>query len=214
MLKVDGFAPGSFPHTLRDHASYEQACAACEHTVTISTPAQHVSCKASLYFDLRPGGNRGRCLGEAVPSLGLLKGDRLEPCEQMVDIMEFDNKALPFTCVFWRCSSETTTRRRNPLFNAATGVTVETTVIDTMHCLHLGVMQKYVSWIWWGLVAGNAWRVLASNNDELLSKSVSHLRGELFSWYPAYKQERGRNTPRQKCPTSPSRRWGRRARTC
>ena len=54
-----------------------------------------------------------------LPGNILLKADRLEPSNTLLDIGEgFDNLCeFPCTVVFWRRSSETIALHRNPLFS-------------------------------------------------------------------------------------------------
>ena len=89
--------------------------------------------------------------------------------------------------LWWRPSNETWVRRRCPLFSEAYGVGIHSLIVDILHCLHLGVLQKYVVFCWWELIEHNVWNVDASNEDELLSLSLHLLRSALFAWYPRYR---------------------------
>lgn len=63
---------------------YEQSCTSAEMKVTI--PASDLArVKAALVYDVRKGGQRGRSLAVAVPSLGPPKGGRLEPAPWAMD---------------------------------------------------------------------------------------------------------------------------------
>ena len=81
-------------------------------------------------------------------------------------------------------------RRRCPILCRALGVTLEGLIIDMLHCLHLGVLQKYVMFCWWSLSENNARGVMASNEEELFSLSVHRLRSDLFHWYPVHRARR------------------------
>jgi hypothetical protein len=185
---LTNFAPGSFPHELTTDTDYEQACTNCEVRVRISTAAEHVSVKTALFHDRRKAGSRGRALDRDLPLLGLKQGDRLEPRPGLRDVSLFEALQLPADIVFWRPSAESTVHHRNPLFSASLGVGYDCLIIDILHCLHLGVLQRYVSFCWWSLVMSNAFKVRATNEDELISMSVSRLRALLFDFYPRYRR--------------------------
>ena len=52
----------------------------------------------------------------AIPCLGLLPGDRLEPGRDMHDVADFnEHMVTPDTIVFWHRSNESMTRNRNQL---------------------------------------------------------------------------------------------------
>ena len=72
---------------------------------------------ASMIFDKRPSGYRGRALNEDFPRLNLLKGDRVEPSEFLRDTHALDEICkFPCKLKFWRCSSERRLLRKNILF--------------------------------------------------------------------------------------------------
>jgi len=186
MFSMDPFAPGVFPHILKDMDSYERDCSACEIKVRVQEARQHARLKAALFYDKRTAGNKGRCLSMAFPELGLRVGDRLEPSANLRDVAEYDSLPLPSEVVFWRCSSEASTKHRNPMFSRSLGVTLSSMVVDMLHALHLGVLQKYVAFVWWSLIWRNAWSVTATNEEELIVLSVHRLRADLYAWYPSY----------------------------
>ena len=130
---------------LNDHSSYEAACERCEIHAAFASQAALAQVAELLFWDLRTYGQRGRCLSQPVPSLGLQKGDRLEPSDQLPDVADFETQATPCVVVFWRSTNETTTRHRNPLFDAAIGITVQSLKVDSLHCLALGVWQVVLS---------------------------------------------------------------------
>jgi hypothetical protein len=183
------FSPAVFPHRLLTLTDYEAACTKCEHHVRIATVAEHSAVKAALFYDKRKHGSRGKTLDRDIPSLGLLHGDRLEPSDGLRDIGAFDNIELPCDIVFWRLADESISHHRNPIFSGATGVTYDCLIVDVMHCLHLGVVQRYVSFVWWSLISANAFRVVATGEDELISLSVHRLRAQLFEFYPRYRKQ-------------------------
>jgi hypothetical protein len=109
----------------KTHLDYLEACADCEITVVITTAEHKSKLRAMLFYDRRPHGAHGRALRDDMPIFGLLKGDRLEPSQTLQNISLMEEAALPMTLVFWRHSKDTIARHRNPIFSAATGVTVQ-----------------------------------------------------------------------------------------
>ena len=87
--------------------------------------------------------SHGRGLRHDLPSFGLLKNDRLEPWEGMLDVAEFDSwDAFPRTVLFWRSSRQTSTKHRNPIFSATTGIQPNTSMsVCWLHTLSLGPFQ-------------------------------------------------------------------------
>ena len=69
------------------------------------------------------------------------------------------------------------------------GVTYDALIVDVLHCMHLGVLQRYISFVWWPLILRNAFDVDAVNKDELIVLSVGKMRAKLFAFYPAYRAE-------------------------
>ena len=66
---------------------------------------------------------------ENIPALGLLRGDREEPSEDRPDIAALEYMAeFPVTVLFWRPSSETLARHKNPLSGEALGFTPQRAV--------------------------------------------------------------------------------------
>ncbi len=94
---------------------------------------------------------------------------------------------LPIDAVFWRTSRGSVRKHRNPIFDPAVGVTLESLVVDMLHCIFLGILQRFISFAWWSMVERNALQVSASNEEELLSLTVHRLREELFAWYPQHR---------------------------
>ena len=91
--------------------------------------------------------------------------------------------------VFWRCSNESVSRHRNPLFDIALGITVDGTMtVDFLHCLHLGVFQHYCKIVVWMLLESAIWSSTATNQDERHEVAVLCLRSELGLWYDARKR--------------------------
>ena len=187
---VAGFGPGAFPHQLKNMEDYDAACRACEVRVQVTQQVQLDAIRPLLYFDARKNGGRGRCLSGNIDALGLRTGDRLEPNPLLRDPADFEELTAPCEILWWRPSNDTWVRRRCPLFSDDYGVGVQSLIVDILHCLHLGVLQKYVVYCWWRLIEHNAWQVPATNEEELFIFSVHRLRADLFGWYPAYRRAR------------------------
>ena len=78
-----------------------------------------------LFYDRRRG-NRGLSLNADFPEMDLLKGDRVEPCEELPDIGRLESmKVDDFPCrlLFWRASRDSLVRHKNPLFDESIGFT-------------------------------------------------------------------------------------------
>ena len=70
----------------KDFPRYDVACRSCEFLKTIPTASALRQVRASLSYDRRRAGCRGRGLDCDLPELGLLKGDRVEPSPAMPDV--------------------------------------------------------------------------------------------------------------------------------
>ena len=128
---------GSCPYLLKSDKDYQAGCGKCERRVMIDV-SLHQEILAAL------DGSRGWSLTRPIPPLDLLAGDRLEPSEYLRDVASFENMELPGYVVFWRPSAETVSKHNNPLFSPSLGVGLGTIAIDTLHCLHLGVLKRFV----------------------------------------------------------------------
>lgn len=178
-------------------SSYDEACRRCEIEVTLETREVLLEVAGLLFYDARIYGKRGRCLKEAVPALGLKRGDRVEPSAQLPDISGFEELQCPVTVLWWRSSEETATRHRNPMFEAGTGISVLTLAVDSLHCLALGVWQVVLSAIIEAIVAHDLYGAVEAGCTTIESKlqHTSHkLARELRSWmreHPGYTAIRG-----------------------
>ena len=59
-------------------------------------------------------------------------------------------------------------------------------MIDGLHTLNLGVLQRYVVRVFWSLINANSWYV-GGPQDVLRAQSVSLLRSMLMDWYATQK---------------------------
>lgn len=178
----EGLSPLQTPFPLKTFAQYE-ACSRCEVHRVLGGEA-FALVKASLEFDRRKQGSHGRALRHDIPSLGLLKGDRLEPSVHVPDTGGgFDSLVPPIRATFWRPSEESMTRHRNPLWCSAIGLTPQACIqVDWMHTLSLGIFQDFVGSLCQALFAANALGVSGSP-DVRKQVSVQYMERELFDFY-------------------------------
>ena len=112
--------------------------------------------------------------------LGLRNGDRLELSTNYRNLAALDTMAPPYSLRFWRRSAETLARRRNPLMCEWLGITQDRLAIDLMHTMHLGILLRYLSWVWWKLVDCDFFRVDVSTKEVRVDLTVDRLRCLLF----------------------------------
>ena len=168
--------------------AYERACARCEIWVVLSRMT-HAAIARALAYDKRTGTNssKGLALTEDVPSLGLRRGDRLEPWHSCPDVSAvFSMDQFPAPLLFWRPSCETVARHRNPIFDDSLGTDLSTTAtIDSLHAVYLGVMKDFCCQaIWWVLLAG-LWSPLGTL-EEVVETTVVTFKHELHAFYRRY----------------------------
>ena len=168
-------------HMPKDARSYEDACARCEIPLELDAAAIDRLRGRLVYVKTKKA--QGRYLSSPLPEYGLLQYDRLEPSRELLDIAAIDGpSASSARAVFWRQSSETSARHRNPLFSHETGLSPVNLGIDWLHTLSLGVFQFWLAVLCWDLIDANAWDVAGRENARI-NLSISILRAELFSWY-------------------------------
>lgn len=134
------------------HNTYEDECAKHEIRVTIATQSDRdrVLADGGLYTEQTKSKISGRVLKHDIPSLRLLRGDRLEPSLGLPHSGLFDHRDLPFEAVFWRRRVDARGRllswvtRRCPLFCPAIGSTPDSVLhLDTLHGVYLGVFSTF-----------------------------------------------------------------------
>ena len=140
--------------------------------------------RAVLFYDKRTTGSRGLCLKEDLPDLRLLKGDRVEPCEDVPDIGMLEHlDVFPARVLFWRASAETLVRHKNPVFNEAIGFTPYRCVgVDWLHTLSLGLFQNWCSATLHELFRVDAWQTFSANEGARIKMSTQRLSAELEGW--------------------------------
>lgn len=127
---------------------------------------------------------RGLVLTCDVPSLSLLRFDRLEPTRRLPDVCTFpDIERFPFPCTFWRSSLDNSTRHRNPLFDRELGVSADRSLtIDVLHAQDLGNLNRFARYATWHLLLTGCWGPLGTKEQEVTTAIVV-LSRELQQWY-------------------------------
>ena len=120
---------------------------------------------AALAYDARSHGSCGRASTRAFDTVGLLPGDKLEPNAELRDISAFDRITdSPCELLWWRPSSETLTKHRNPLLSEALGITVGAIAIAALHALHIGVLKRIVMRYIWKLFERDVYGVVSAGS--------------------------------------------------
>ena len=148
------------------------------------TAAQHAELVPLLFYDKRDVGSKGRALMREYPALGLLAGDRLEATPALLDVADFDSVSVfPYDAVFWRSSEETITRHRNFIFSRKTGITPHRCLtIDVLHCLYLGVFNRFCRIVAWLLLTSGLFGRRGSL-EEQIQVGIIAMGNMLDHWY-------------------------------
>ena len=183
----EGAGKHSFPHRENIEGDYFAACDRCEIVIWMSEEdRQLVLHEGVLRYDRRPSGSHGRTLQHDVPSLNLMRDDRLEPSPELADVGKFETIDLssPVRIVWWRPSRESLARHRNPLFSMALGVTVWRSLTpDTLHVLYLGVFHSVCKLIVWELILKHAWGGQFGTQEDLVEVALNVFHNSLTVWY-------------------------------
>ena len=168
--------------------SFCQSCRACEIHLSDLSGADWKILTQILKEDNRKNGNEGMCLISDFPKLGLKKGDRLEPGQEMQDWSSFMS-ANPGQATFWRPHSGAV-KHRCALFDKAIGTDLPSCMaIDAMHTLCLGVFQQWVVHAIWAILDVNLQGSTASDQESRDVANIKALRTQLFKWYPAAEKQ-------------------------
>ena len=183
MYDARALSPLTTPCPLKTLDTYLADCVRCEIVIKLTDPGVRHRLKAKLFLDARNDGSHGRSMITDMPELALLKGDRLEPSQEVIDTHAFELLPLPVTLVFWRVKSQQMTYHRNPIFDEDLGVSLDdTAALDWLHILALGVFQVFIGCLINTLIAVNAWKVLGGI-DIRRQLSISRLQNGLFAFY-------------------------------
>ena len=100
---------------------------------------------------------------------------------------------IPTEVLFWRKNREISTKRRNPLFNIATGTTPKRVMTsDLLHAMHLGTMKRWCRETIWTLIEAGTWG--EGNFEEVLQVSLVAMNNQTDNWY----NRRHREQPKEK----------------
>ena len=184
-------ASSTLPFKLVDMDDYERAVVSCEVPVQVRTWQHLLQIRACLVPSGRSKSGAGLFLRHNIPHLGLQRGDRIEPSEALPDYaVMYDLTDLPTDGIiinFWRRSSESRVRRRNPIFSDDLGVEPQIMLGDVLHVLFLGVFQEYGAAAFQALLQANYWRAPARFGPQgLLEHTLTHFKTELKAWYPTW----------------------------
>jgi hypothetical protein len=179
---------------LRDHSlhnpllpfganSYHDECLKHEMWICIENRDVHRKIRWGLEWRSK---HRGRALSIDVPECGLLKKDRIEPTLQMFDVQEFDNiDTFPCLVLFWRPKpGKERTYHRHPCFCEELGIGLETLSLDSLHCVHLGIMKSFVGKVIWSCLCSNIYEFRLSRQDDLIAFGLQQFCQDLHRWYP------------------------------
>jgi hypothetical protein len=182
-----GFSPVSSSFRCVTAAQYNEACNACEHRRTLSR-AEHAMVKNALEYNKTRDGPRGRALMCDMPLFNLLKGDRLEPDENVQDIGEaFDSATeFPLRVTFWRRNVFNRVGHRCAIFDEALGISLDTMCVDSLHCLYLGPAKDWCCAVLWALIDFNVYRFDGAV-DQRIQLTTNRIRTELWAFYRRYK---------------------------
>ena len=162
---------------------YDAACTRCELRVLVRTVADRDLIVARLRYDKRSSGAHGRALCADIPALFLRADDRLEPGESLPDVANLETLEPPVTLLFWRPSEEAISRHRNPIFDGALGtLPARSMTVDTLHTIHLGVMNVWARVTIWELLHNDAYGATGAAEEKQLSACLV-IRHRLLAWY-------------------------------
>jgi len=184
LMDFAGVTSDACSKPLKTRAELEAATRACEFKVVVNREL-YLLLRASLDYDQREDGYRGRYLRWNMKSLGLKKGDRLEPSPTLPNIGEgFDTiDEFPCTILFWRRSKETLCRHRNPLFAPETGIDpYDVICIDGMHTNSEGTVQQFCSWVVHHFVNHDLWKVGRAVQLNHFNFSIMRMQTEFKLW--------------------------------
>jgi hypothetical protein len=163
---------------------WEAEVGRCEIKVTIYSSDVLKLLNSRLQFDNRPAGFRGRALFSNFDALGLLKGDRLDPCQSLRDVhaLEFETQ-FPLELIFWRTSVEHRLNRKCILFEMVPGLTYKSLALCSLHILNLGVLSRYIAYVFYFVLLRDVFDLGVSTQDELVTYGIKRLRDLLWDHY-------------------------------
>ena len=171
-------SPAGLPWMLKAESDYDEACAARAHHKVL-TREQWASVTATLYYDKRDAGSRGRALMYDLPDLELQRDDSLEPSPRLMDVGDFELATeFPLPVVFWRRSAETGTKHRSPLLDPTLGISFLLFMVDTLHTLALGVYKNFADHAFWACLDAPIYDVVgiygAGERNQIVTQRSRH----------------------------------------
>ena len=145
-LEHDGFSSTNTPSASKTHVDMVAAASSCEVRTPLLQWDAFLEMRASLIPYLEIDGPRGRAPSIALPAIGLLLKDRLEPTEQLPDVYAIDqlkeSDYTPQSFLFWRRNAETLARHRSPLWDDRLGLTLDRCLtMDFLHNFSKGIFH-------------------------------------------------------------------------
>lgn len=192
MYDVTGISLEQLTWSINEEQDYYEACDRCEIKATLRNKRDADEIEQFLRYDKREHGCRGRGLVRdlRINNVELLKDDRLEPSESLMDIGCLDQIVnFPVVVIFWRMSAETLTRHRNPLLDRAIGITPKRTLtVDVLHAFFLGILNIWCRISIWQLISSGSYGDVG-NQGENVRMAVLVIRAALLNWYRQYEQD-------------------------
>lgn len=177
-------------HRKRTWADYDSACVECERAVILDE-ADWRWLRASVDYDVRKQGSRGRALVRTLgpagvvraTRLGLEAGDRLEPSHAMPDTGEGFDEQKPDIVTIWRPNANSPLIRRLPIFGPTTGIYPHMALgCDWLHCYSLGVFKYFNGALVWRLFEKDAWNDGSRDLYSRGQRSVQELSADYEAW--------------------------------
>jgi hypothetical protein len=129
---------------------------------------------------------------EAMPSIGLAKGDRLIPTTTLLDVASFDTATLPVTVRFFVYNKDSRLTNVTPLYEIP-NLTADRICVDLLHSWHLGGVSEFVGEVLWFVVHSGVYTKHARITSATDAHKVSLIRLKADLW--AYYQRRTERDP-------------------
>ena len=183
LYKTFDFAPKAM--------SYEAFCLSREIIVNLVSETDRETLMGHLEFRKgRDGFGREVKSRVVVNGVALEGRDRVAPSPALLDVRLLDTVALPCAVTLWRPRGDFRLRicdtviRRNPIFDGdiCRGGPAEVLAVDTLHTVHLGVIQRLVSAILWRLLLANSWGIRGSQ-EHVLELGVRRMTAHMLRYF-------------------------------
>ena len=189
MFTAAGNTEASLRWQANAEGDYDCACDRCSRVVRIPDGRTRDAIGQRLEYDKRQHGSHGRSLTQSLDELKLHDGDRLEPSAGLTDVGELENLAPPASVVFWRPSSESMSRHRNPIFSTELGLDpARCLTVDILHAMHLGVLKVWAKTTLWAVLLSGIYGQRGTAEEQMIVALMA-LRSALMAWYKTRHQE-------------------------